>query len=99
MKEVHEETGLTVKAVRLLALLDKKMHTHPPQPWYVYKAFIQCDLEGGELLPETLETAGAAWFSMERATSLPLSVDRVTPAQLKTVFKLACDPHSIVLCD
>ena len=98
-KEVNEETGLIVKAVRLLALLDKKMHAHPPQPWYVYKAFIQCDLQGGELLQGTVETARAAWFSMEEAESLPLSVDRVTLAQLKTVFQLARDPHSIVLCD
>ena len=98
-KEVHEETGLVVKALRLLALMDKKMHAHPPQPWYVYKAFIQCDLEGGDLLKETVETAGAAWFSMKDAEALPLSVDRVTLVQLKTVFELARDPRSIVLCD
>ena len=98
-KEVHEEAGIVVKAVRLLALLDKKIHSHPPQPWYVYKAFVQCDLQGGELLQETVETAGAAWFSMEEAESLRLSVDRVTLAQLQTVFQLACDPRSMVLCD
>jgi|SRR5271170_3856460 len=29
-KEVHEETVLIVRPMRLLALFDKKMHPHPP---------------------------------------------------------------------
>ena len=46
-KEVEEETGLLVRPVRLLALLDKRKHAHPPQPWYTYKGFIQCEVRGG----------------------------------------------------
>src|SRR3954463_7837367 len=37
IKEFKEETGLTVSADRLLAVFDKRMHAHPPQPFYVYK--------------------------------------------------------------
>ena len=62
MKEAEEETGLRVRAVRLLALYDKRKHPHPPQPWYVYKAFVKCEIEGGELAQETAETTGAGWF-------------------------------------
>ncbi len=51
-KEAQEETGLLVEPVRLLALLDKRKHPHPPQPWYVYKAFIQCEITGGSLIQE-----------------------------------------------
>ena len=40
-KEAWEETGLDVKAVRLLAVFDKSRHEHPYEPWYVYKFFIQ----------------------------------------------------------
>jgi VWFA-related protein len=40
MKEAEEETGLRVRAVRLLALYDKRKHPHPPQPWYVYKGLV-----------------------------------------------------------
>ena len=47
VKEAREETGLETEAVRLLALLDKKQHAHPPQPWYVYKAFVLCRVIGG----------------------------------------------------
>jgi ADP-ribose pyrophosphatase YjhB (NUDIX family) len=44
MKEAEEETGLRVRAVRLLALYDKRKHPHPPQPWYVYKALCNVKL-------------------------------------------------------
>lgn len=36
-KEAQEETGLIVESIRLLALLDKRKHSHPPDPWYIYK--------------------------------------------------------------
>jgi ADP-ribose pyrophosphatase YjhB (NUDIX family) len=98
-KEVLEEAGLIVRPMRLLALFDKKMHPHPPQPWYIYKAFVQCEVESGLLLQETTETKGASWFTMDELTSLNLSTDRVTLSQLKTVYRLACDPLSTALCD
>jgi ADP-ribose pyrophosphatase YjhB (NUDIX family) len=98
-KEVQEETGLVVKATRLLALFDKRKHDHPPQPWYVYKAFIQCEVTGGSLLQKTLETAGARWFRQEDLGALQLSEDRTTAFQLKAVVRLAADPHAAALCD
>ncbi|WP_318840600.1 hypothetical protein [Paenibacillus sp. BJ-4] len=33
---------------RLLAVMDKKFHHHPPEPYHVYKFFIECELTGGE---------------------------------------------------
>ncbi len=98
-KEVHEETGLIVRPMRLLALFDKKMHPHSPQPWYVYKAFIQCEVESGLLLQETTETKGARWFTTDELTSLNLSTDRVTLSQMETIYKLASNPLSTALCD
>lgn len=98
-KEVREETGLIVRPMRLLALFDKKLHPHPPQPWYVYKAFVQCEVESGSLLQETTETKGARWFTTDELTSLNLSYDRVTLSQLETIYKLASDPSSTTLCD
>ena len=98
-KEVYEETGLVVRPVRLLALFDKKKHPHPPQPWYVYKAFVKCEVQSGVLLLETSETKGAGWFTMDEVASLSLSTDRVTLSQLETVYRVASDPLSTVLCD
>ena len=98
-KEAYEETGLIVKPVHLLALFDKRNHPHPPQPWYVYKAFIQCDVQGGSLIQDTQETMGARWFRENELPSLELSTDRTTASQLETMFRLASDPRSPTLCE
>jgi len=98
-KETLEETGLRVRAVRLLALYDKRKHPHPPQPWYVYKAFILCAVEGGSLAEETAETAGADWFSAEDLHHIDLSTDRVTGSQLELLFKFADNPALPAVCD
>lgn len=98
-KEVQEETGLLAKPVRLLALFDKRKHAHPPQPWYAYKAFIQCEVEGGSLVQNTQETTGAHWFRPDELPDLELSTERTTAWQLETVLRLASDPHSTTLCD
>ncbi|MDF7811506.1 NUDIX hydrolase [Hymenobacter sp. YC55] len=99
VKEAHEETGYHVLARRLLALFDKKNHPHPPQPWYVYKAFVLCEITGGTLLTETPETAGGSWFREEEIAGLSLSVDRVTASQLTTLFQFARQPELPTLCD
>jgi ADP-ribose pyrophosphatase YjhB (NUDIX family) len=99
VKEAQEETGLLVRPVRLLALLDKREHPHPPQPWYVYKVFIQCEIEGGELQQDTAETVGARWFRRDELSSIELSTDRVTVSQLEAVFPFAVNPNLPALCE
>jgi ADP-ribose pyrophosphatase YjhB (NUDIX family) len=98
-KEALEETGLIVTPLRLLALFDKRKHSHPPQPWYIYKAFVQCEVQGGSLIQDTPETLGARWFRAEELPLLELSIDRVTASQLEIIFRLASDPGSQTLCD
>lgn len=99
VKETEEETGLLVEAHRLLALFDKKNHPHPPQPWYIYKAFVLCEIVGGTLLENTPETAGARWFREEEIAGLSLSLDRNTASQLYTLFEFARNPALPTLCD
>lgn len=98
-KEVFEETGLQVKATRLLAVFDKKMHPHPPQPWYVYKFFILCEVTGGTLLAETIETGDVSWVDTNSLPALTISTDRVTLSQLQTVIEIAGNPDLPTLCD
>ena len=98
-KEVAEETGLVVEPVRLLALLDKRKYPHPPQPWYVYKAFIQCEIKGGELIQGTTETTGARWFTRDELARIELSTIRTTLSQLETIFGFANNPSMPTLCD
>ena len=98
-KESLEEAGLVVKAVRLLALWDKRQHDHPPQPWYVYKIFIRCEVVGGSLVQETTETSGARWFRKDEISTVELSTDRVTAAQILALFQFAERPELPPLCD
>ena len=99
VKEVWEETGLQTEAVRLLALFDKKQHPHPPQPWYIYKAFILCRITGGTLQTDTPETTGVRWVTAAELPHLPLSTDRVTLSQLEQLLAFARDPDLPALCD
>ena len=96
VKEVKEEAGLDVVPVRLLAVLDKKCHAHPPSPVHVYKMFILCEELGGKLQAGT-ETTGAEFFELD---ALPdLSTDRNTFEQIKMMFELNSDPDAMSLMD
>jgi len=44
VKDVKGETGPGVKPNKLLAILDKRCHPHPPRSDYVYNFFIHCEL-------------------------------------------------------
>ena len=56
-KEVLEEAGLEVEAVRLLALQDRNLHNRPPYAYNVCKAFVLCEIKGGSFRPN-IETQG-----------------------------------------
>ena len=99
VKEVREETGLETEAVRLLAFLDKKQHPHPPQPWYIYKAFVLCRVVGGAIQSDTVETADVRWVHRDELPTLKLSVDRVTLSQLEQMLEFAKRPELPTLCD
>jgi len=80
-KEVFEETGLRVKANRLLAVVDTDKHNFPPLEYHYYKLVILCDYIDGD--PQgSIETYESAFFSFE---NLPdLSIQRNT----KELFEL-----------
>jgi ADP-ribose pyrophosphatase YjhB (NUDIX family) len=84
VREVYEESGYQTRAVRLLALYDRRKHDHPPHPWHIYKVFFKCELVGGA--PATsIETDGVAFFHKDEIP--PLSVGRVTAAQIARFFE------------
>ncbi|MEH6996454.1 ADP-ribose pyrophosphatase, partial [Neobacillus drentensis] len=84
VKEVKEESGFDVKAMKLLGVLDEKCHPHPPTPYHNYKLFIQCEIIGGEA-EEGLETSGVDFFAENELP--PLSLNRNTESQIKLAFK------------
>ncbi|SSW67489.1 NUDIX hydrolase N-terminal domain-containing protein [Achromobacter agilis] len=85
VREVEEETGLQVEAVRLVALFDKLKHGHPPQIPHAYKCFFHCIVTGGEIRPETDETLACGFFPVD---GLPaLSLHRVTEDQIVSLSR------------
>jgi len=83
VKEVEEETGLIVTAERVLAILDKKCHQHPPSLLHVYKIFILCNEAGGSLA-SGIETTEVNFFELSGLP--PLSAERITLEQVRMVF-------------
>lgn len=96
VKEVREEAGYTVEPVRLLAVLDKKFHQHPPEPYHIYKLFILCEIVGGEAATG-IETSEVAFFGEDELP--PLSVERNTEAQLRLMFDYLRNPEKPVILD
>ncbi len=85
-KEVKEETGLEVGVQRLLAVWDKRMHPHPPQPHYVYKMVFLCEPLGGTL-QKAFDTLDVGWFDV---MDLPeLSEDRMLEGQIHEALRIA----------
>jgi ADP-ribose pyrophosphatase YjhB (NUDIX family) len=91
VREVEEESGFVVRATRLLAVWDKRRHDHPPQPFFVYKLVFLCERLGGAARTSD-ETDDVAFFAPDALP--PLSLDRVTPAQLHRLSALAALPDA-----
>ena len=82
-REVQEESGYRVRAVKLAAIKDRSLHPyHPPRLERIYKLFFVCDLEGGAPAA-SLETNAARFFSLD---ALPeLSPGRTLVADIQTL--------------
>ncbi|MEH7579077.1 NUDIX hydrolase [Priestia megaterium] len=96
VKEVKEESGFDVKAVKLLAVMDMKCHPHPPSPFHIYKMFIQCEIIGGQPM-KGLETSAVEFFSENKLP--PLSIARNTQSQIEIAFKHLYNPKEPVYFD
>lgn len=96
VKEVKEESGFDVKPVKLLGVLDKKCHPHPPSPYHVYKLFIQCEIIGGQPT-EGIETSAIDFFPEDELPAL--SIARNTRSQIEMAFRSLKNPEEPVQWD
>jgi ADP-ribose pyrophosphatase YjhB (NUDIX family) len=96
VKETKEETGLDVRAVRLLAVMDKRCHAHPASSFYIYKMFILCEVLGGQF-NETFDILDKGFFSLDQLP--PLSFDRILPEQIRLMDELRRNPAASVYLD
>ena len=86
-REVMEESGLTVRAVKLAACLDTRLH-NPPHIWHHYQLHFVCEETGGTLTPSD-ETDAADFFPLDALP--PLSLARSTAAQVEMMFRHQAD--------
>lgn len=90
VKEVKEEAGYDVRATKLLGVLDKKFHNHPPTAYHVYKMFIQCCEVTGGAADVGTETSAVGFFKQDELP--PLSEERNTREQLNRLFAFEKQP-------
>jgi ADP-ribose pyrophosphatase YjhB (NUDIX family) len=89
-KEVREESGYVARATKLIALLDRDRHGHPPHAHHIWKVFIRCSLIGGEAAGPGLETEDVGFFHADAVP--PLSLTRVVRAQITRLFEHYAQP-------
>ena len=90
VREVWEESGFEVQAVKLAAVYDRGCHPHhPPFAFHVYKLFFLCTITGGAART-SLETVAVDFFSPDALP--PLSQGRVLPFQIQRMFDHLNDP-------
>lgn len=97
VKEVKEETGLTVSADKLIAVQDWRHHNVTNYAYGVIKIFVLCKYESGEFT-ENLETTETAFFGKDE---LPdnLAVEKCTKEQIEMCFKSFEETDSPTLFD
>ena len=90
VKEVKEEAGLDVEAVRVIALHDRNLHNQPPYAYNVCKVFVLCEVKGGCFHPN-IETVGSSYFGLDELP--PLSVDKNSYQQIEMCFAARSDKN------
>ena len=96
VKEIQEETGLTARVSRLLAVFDKKFHPHPPQPFYVYKFVFLCEAMEGEL-QSSFDIEEVRYFKIQELPEL--SEDRILKSQIVQLYEKVVNNDIIMYCD
>jgi ADP-ribose pyrophosphatase YjhB (NUDIX family) len=88
-RETLEESGYSVRPVRLLAAYDRDRHGHPPIAYHVYKLVYLCELLPEERLTD-VDAHGVRFFGEQEIPDL--SVTRITGAQVSRFFEQHRDP-------
>ena len=83
VKEVKEESGLDVKAERIIAVQDRAKHNLPVYAYGICKVFVLCSLIGGHF-EKNLETTGFDYFSLDKLPSL--AEEKNNTDQIKMCF-------------
>lgn len=96
VKEVKEEAGLDVDAVRVIALHDRNLHNQPPYAYNVCKVFVLCEVKGGNF-QANIETVGSGYFELDELP--PLAEEKNSYQQIEMCFTAYSDKNWQVVFD
>jgi ADP-ribose pyrophosphatase YjhB (NUDIX family) len=94
-REVWEESGLKVKAAKVIAIYDAN-RLQPLEFYHSYKIVFLCNYLSGETRP-SIETLAANYFNPD--TLPPLSLSRTNEPMLEEVFAHIKDPYRLTAFD
>lgn len=96
-KEVFEETGLTVRVERLLAVWDNKCHSHPPAAYHIYKMAFLCVADDFTTLNKGFDILDVRFFDRD---NLPeLSTNRIVKNQIETLYESVTSDRTDTIFD
>ncbi len=89
-KEVREETGLKVEAVKIISVQDRNKHNKPAYAYGICKIFVMCEIIGGHF-EKNIETTEIKYFSVD---GLPenLAEEKTSREQIKMCFAAYANP-------
>ena len=90
-KEVKEESGLTVKSEKIIAVQDWRKHNVTNYAYGVIKIFVQCKYEFGEF-EKNIETTEIGFFGKDEIPE-NLAVEKCTREQLLMCFEAYGNPE------
>ena len=97
IKEVKEETGLNVEAVKLISVQDRNKHNKPIYAYGICKTFMLCKIIDGSF-EENIETTETKYFSLDEIPS-NLAEEKTTKEQIEMCFKAYNSEDWKVECD
>jgi ADP-ribose pyrophosphatase YjhB (NUDIX family) len=83
VKEVHEETGIDVEPVRIIAVIDGVRNQFTRVP--LYSIVFHCRPVGGDLIPHPLECRDVGWFSRDALPQPLVGYERWGPSAFDAI--------------
>lgn len=84
IKEVKEETGLEVEAIKIISIQDRNKHNKPIYAYGICKIFVLCNIIGGEFV-ENIETTETRYFSLDEIPN-NLAEEKTNKEQIEMCF-------------
>ncbi len=95
-REVLEETGLRVKAARLVGVFEENHDRDPVNVFHCYKLLFLCDYQSGELCT-SYETTDVCFFSLDEIPEL--SIHRTQERHIREAYAQYVDPSRLAVFD